>query len=239
MGKEKTSNQLRIAFIEDNEHDVIAFRRSFQKSMVANRITHYERAEEALEDILADASAFDLVVTDYKLPGISGLELCRELIQREIPLPVVLLTGAGSENLAIDALKLGAYDYIIKDQSQGYLKLLPVVLPTVVRKHSDRIERRHMEDERRKALERSKQREREISGLLVGARAVLVNRKFIDAAHAIFDACKNLVGARAGYVALLNEDKNENEVLFLDSGGLPCSIDPLLPMPIRDLPPEN
>ena len=146
MNTEKSSTILRILLVEDSEHDVIAFRRSMKKRRAATEVTHVWRAEEALERIISDSAAFDIVVADYKLPGMSGLWLCEEMIQRDVPLPVVLLTGAGSENLATDALKAGAYDYIIKDHNQRYLALLPVVLVEVVRKHSDRMARQHMEE---------------------------------------------------------------------------------------------
>ncbi len=85
------------------------------------------------------------------------------------------------------------------------------------------------------ALEESRQRQLEISALLESSRAVLEYRAFEDAARAIFNSCKNLIGATAGYVALLAEDGTENEVLFLDSGGLSCTVDPTLTMPIRAL----
>ena len=78
-------------------------------------------------------------------------------------------------------------------------------------------------------------RQAEVEALLEAARAVLKHREFADAARAIFDRCKALIGATAGYVALLSTEGTENEVLFLDSGGLPCSVDPTLPMPIRGL----
>jgi PAS domain S-box-containing protein len=85
------------------------------------------------------------------------------------------------------------------------------------------------------ALNESRRREAEISALLKASRAVLQNREFPESARAIFDACKELTGAIAGYVALLSDDGKENIVLFLDSGGLPCTVDPSLPMPIRGL----
>ncbi|KKK50158.1 hypothetical protein LCGC14_3127830, partial [marine sediment metagenome] len=66
-------------------------------------------------------------------------------------------------------------------------------------------------------------------------RNILEKTNFQDAAQAIFNSCKELIGATSGYVALLSSDGSENEVLFLDSGGLPCSVDPYLPMPIRGL----
>lgn len=74
-----------------------------------------------------------------------------------------------------------------------------------------------------------------VSSLLQASRKILEIREFNATARYIFDSCKNLIGATAGYVALLNKDGTENEVLFLDSGGLPCSVDSSLPMPIRGL----
>ncbi len=99
----------------------------------------------------------------------------------------------------------------------------------------DITERKKMEQELISSLEGSQRREYEISALLKASRAVLQNKEFGKSARAIFDICRELLGATAGYVALLSEDGKENEVLFLDSGGLPCTVDPLLPMPIRGL----
>lgn len=76
---------------------------------------------------------------------------------------------------------------------------------------------------------------RELNALVQGARAVLENRDFAQAARGIFDYCKDLIGAASGYVALLSPDGAENELLFLEAGGLPCTVDPELPMPIRGL----
>lgn len=89
--------------------------------------------------------------------------------------------------------------------------------------------------ELRAALDQANRREIEIAALLSGTRAVLTNHSFEDAARTIFDVCKNLLGAQAGYVALSSVDGLENELVFLDAGGLPCNVDPSLPMPIRGL----
>ena len=85
------------------------------------------------------------------------------------------------------------------------------------------------------ALEQARRRHEEISGLLAASRAVLEAKTFMGAARSIYDNCRDLTGATAGYVALLTEDGAENEVLFLDAGGEPCTVDPELPMPIRGL----
>jgi hypothetical protein len=76
---------------------------------------------------------------------------------------------------------------------------------------------------------------RELFALMKGAKSVLEQKNFAQSARAIFDYCKDLIGATSGYIALLSEEGTENEVLFLESGGLPCNVDPSLPMPIRGL----
>lgn len=71
--------------------------------------------------------------------------------------------------------------------------------------------------------------------LFTAGKAVLECEEFADAARKIFDACCAVTGAKSGYVALLSEDGAENEVLFLEAGGMPCTVDESLPMPIRGL----
>lgn len=99
----------------------------------------------------------------------------------------------------------------------------------------DVTDRKQAELELRNALEITRQRQAEVTALLAGARAVMQHHEFKDAACAIFDACKNLIGATAGYIALLNKEKTNNDLLFLESGGQVCTVDLSLPMPIRGL----
>lgn len=75
----------------------------------------------------------------------------------------------------------------------------------------------------------------EIIALLKGSKAILAHNDFETCARLIFDTCKELIGAQAGYIALLSDDGSENEVLFLDPGEMNCTVDESLPMPIRGL----
>lgn len=77
--------------------------------------------------------------------------------------------------------------------------------------------------------------EEKLEAVIRGSRAILDKHTFAESARAIFDLCREMTGAVSGYVALLSPDGQENEVLFLESGKLPCSVDPALPMPIRGL----
>ncbi|WNZ28835.1 MAG: PAS domain-containing protein [Candidatus Bathyarchaeota archaeon] len=96
-------------------------------------------------------------------------------------------------------------------------------------------ERRVAEEKVQDALAELAKRQMMIEGLLTSSRAVLEHRKFKDAASIIFNESKELIEATAGYVALLSDDGLENEVVFLSSGDLNCTVDPTLPMPIRGL----
>jgi PAS domain S-box-containing protein len=70
---------------------------------------------------------YDVILLDFHLPGMNALEIIKQLLQQpEFDLPVVLVTGSGDEKIAIEALKLGAVDYLVKNP--GYLYKLPSVL---------------------------------------------------------------------------------------------------------------
>jgi PAS domain S-box-containing protein len=83
------------------------------------------------------------------------------------------------------------------------------------------------------ALKEAKRREAEVAALFEASRAILEYLGFHEASRAIFNAAKKVIGATAGYIALLSQEGDENEVLFLDAGGVTCKVDPSLPMPIQ------
>lgn len=68
--------------------------------------------EEALEHLAPDHP--DLVVTDLVMPGMTGLELVAQIVERSPATPVILMTGKGSEEIAVNALKAGAASYVPK-----------------------------------------------------------------------------------------------------------------------------
>ena len=146
-----TSSRISILLIEDNEHDRMAFARALHNSGTAFNISICEKAEKALDKFEAGQDAYDLVVIDYDLPGMNGLDFFRRLLHMNNIPPAVMLTGAGSENLAVEALQAGIYDYIIKDPDQGYLKLLPLKLADVRKRKMEHIARRNAQEELRRA----------------------------------------------------------------------------------------
>jgi signal transduction histidine kinase len=137
MNDRAPSSPIRILLVEDNEHDQIAFLRALAKADTPFEVTVCERAERIPASLQAGSESFDIVVLDQNLPGISGLAAYKELPQKSGLPPFVMLTGTGSENLAVDAIRAGIYDYIMKDPNQGYLLLLPLKLKDVKQRHTE------------------------------------------------------------------------------------------------------
>src|ERR1700761_7035210 len=73
-------------------------------------------SEKRGDDGLARAARepFNVVITDLKLPGLTGLELVRQLHAAQPRLPIILVTAFGTTQTAIEATKFGAYDYLLK-----------------------------------------------------------------------------------------------------------------------------
>ena len=87
--------------------------------------------QEALARLAA--GSYDLLAIDQTLPGLDGLGVLRA-IAADGPLPpTVMVTGTGNEQVAVQTMKLGADDYIVKDSGGGWLRLLPSVIQRVLR----------------------------------------------------------------------------------------------------------
>ena len=98
-----------------------------------------------------------------------------------------------------------------------------------------KIDSRRIDSESGKAIASLVQENNELKAMLDILKRIPLSKTFESTARAIFDICKSLIRSTCGYVALLSDNGSENEVLFLDDGGLPCTVDPSLPMPIRGL----
>jgi signal transduction histidine kinase len=75
---------------------------------------------------------YDLLLIDYTMPGCGGIGMIRTLADRESLPPTIMVTGDGNVEVAVEALKLGASDYIVKDAEMQYLELLPAVIEQVL-----------------------------------------------------------------------------------------------------------
>ena len=127
------SERIRILYIEDDP----GLARLVQKRLgkAGYTVDIASDGEEGLAKYQADS--YDLLFVDQSLPVHDGLEIIRILGSKGLLPPTVMLTGTGDERVAVEAMKLGAGDYIVKDVEGGYLELLPSVAEKVLQQRRD------------------------------------------------------------------------------------------------------
>jgi PAS domain S-box-containing protein len=121
--------QLKLAIIEDNDAHFQLIKRAILKAYPDAAINYFQEAAGCLERF--DEINPDLVIADYLLPGMNGIEFLESLNRQKKDTPVIIITGQGDENIAIQAMKLGAWDYLVK--SGDFFTLIPSVIGKVVR----------------------------------------------------------------------------------------------------------
>ena len=103
--------------VEDNADHQVIIKNVLARWAEANRsqVEFASSVSEALEKL--SSSSFDLVLIDYRLPDKMGPDFLNEIKSRDLKFPVLLMTSAGDEPLAVDALKSGFMDHIVKSES--------------------------------------------------------------------------------------------------------------------------
>jgi two-component system, NtrC family, response regulator HydG len=130
-------------------------------SKMGLEVVGVEDGETALR-LLAEKS-FDLVVTDFKMPGMNGLEVLEKVKASRPDVDVILITAFGSVDLAVEAMRLGAADFLTKDFSPAHLK---VRVEKVLVSRAESAEKERLAEEN--ALLKSEMAEVAGSGCLVG-----------------------------------------------------------------------
>jgi PAS domain S-box-containing protein len=134
---------MRILLVEDNADHTELMRLVLTGHDPTWQVDGVVSGEETLRH-LAEGKTYDLVFLDYGLPGQDGLDVLAEIRRGEAPPPVVMVTGRGNERVATEALKGGAYDYVVKEE--GYLERLPVVAQRAVEAYQLAVERRRADE---------------------------------------------------------------------------------------------
>jgi len=114
------------------------------------------------------AGAYDVLMVDHQMPGKGGLDVLRTLATRGALPPTIMVTGHGDEAVAVEAMKIGAGDYLVKDVDGRYLTLLPTMVARVL--HQQRLleEKRQAEEALQQTLEALETRVRERTAPLPG-----------------------------------------------------------------------
>ena len=87
-----------------------------------------------------------MVIVDQTMPGLSGLEVLRAMAARGAFPPTVMVTGTGNERIAVEAMKLGVSDYLVKDLEGGFVHVLPLVVSRAIDQRRLLLEKQRMSD---------------------------------------------------------------------------------------------
>jgi len=140
MESEITANsRCRILLVEDDKIDQAAFERLVKQQGLSYDYTIAGSFAQAKSILTSDT--FDVAVVDYLL----GDGTAFDVLQLTDDSPVIFATGVGDEEIAVKAMKAGAYDYIIKDAQRNYLKVLPQVVEKALahKKTADALKQYH------------------------------------------------------------------------------------------------
>jgi PAS domain S-box-containing protein len=136
--KDLRLTDLRILLLEDDPNDAELIRIELQRHGLKPQWQHAATATEFRAAL--EGGAPDLVLADYKLPGFDGLSAL-EIVRQQCPdVPFIFVSGALGEERAIEILKSGATDYVLKDR----LQRLPAVVERALEETRARLERRTM-----------------------------------------------------------------------------------------------
>ncbi|MBU1750824.1 MAG: GAF domain-containing protein [Chloroflexi bacterium] len=154
-----------------------------------------------------NAGSYDIVAVDQNLPIHDGLEVIRIMTAGGTPPPIVMITGTGSEKIAVAAMKLGAADYIVKDVDGVYLELLPTVIEQAVQRQRLVEESRQAEEERHRRLLRVQGQQQAIVRL--ATHEALRLGDFAAAARATTETAAEVMDVARVGLWLLNDDATE------------------------------
>lgn len=142
-----TKPLIRVLLVEDDAVDRMACRRALSRNTDYEfLLSEADSGQEGLQ--LAHEQKPDCVLLDYHLPDLNGLEFLAALADDtgDISIPVMMLTGTDNATIAVEAMKRGARDYLIKDTEHQYLELLPAVIQRVLAERRMLMEKKLAED---------------------------------------------------------------------------------------------
>jgi signal transduction histidine kinase/CheY-like chemotaxis protein len=134
------TSPLRILLLEDNTHDAELIQELLEADHFVCEVTRTQTRDEFVAGL--ESAGIDLILADYKLPSFDGLTALKLALDARPDLPFIFVSGSLGEEVAIEALKIGATDYVVKSRLS---RLVPSV-QRALREARDRAERKKAEE---------------------------------------------------------------------------------------------
>ncbi len=133
---------LKILLVDDNPDDRLLVKRYLSSHFDDIQFIEVTNGNE-LEAVLSSQN-FNLVITDYQLKWSNGMEILNKIRKISPDMPVIMFTGTGSEEIAVEAMKRGLDDYILK--SSKHARKLPLAVKSVLEKKEAEKEKKRLYD---------------------------------------------------------------------------------------------
>jgi len=205
---------MRILLVEDNADHREVMSRALTKHDPTWQVEEVASGEEALRRV-AEKEPYDLVFLDYSLPQQNGLEVLERIRQGEAPPPLVMVTGRGDEHVAVEAMKAGAYDYVVK--AQDYLQRLPVVAQRAVEAHQLALYRQRAEEQLRR-------QSAELDGINKVFLQTLTCESDEEVARTCLAVAEELTGSQFGFICEVNQAGRFDTIAISNPGWEACTI---------------
>lgn len=147
---------LRILFVEDSENDAFLALRNIEKGNYAVAYEIVQTAEKMEASL--KANAWDMVLCDYQMPRFNGFEALKIFKRSGLDIPFIIISGTIGEEIAVECMKAGADDYLMK----GHLTRLLPAIERGLREAENRAERKRLEKEQKLAEAKRFELEREL-----------------------------------------------------------------------------
>jgi len=228
-------DKIRILHIDDSLHDHILVKDALEKENDAFEVFGVDTREKFEEHL--SKGDFDLVLSDFNILGFNGLKVLQLVKNKNPEIPVIIVTGTGSEEIAIEAMKLGASDYVIKSAShiRGIAHTITMVLKA-----------KNALDEQKKAIAAQMESEDLYRSIFNNTSVAILlahpNGKVLSAngfACQLFQMTEEEL-CKSGYVELIDETdarfqlfkeqrlingKAKGELTFLKKGGIKFQVE--------------
>ena len=140
--------RMKLLLVEDDKVDQLAFERFVQGKQLLYDYSIADSVKSAKKAL--ESEKFETIIADYYLGDGDAIDL----LSMGVDAPIIITTGAGSEEIAVKAIKAGAYDYLIKDNERNYLKALLATVDNAIRSKQTRDLLKHVEESYKDLYER-------------------------------------------------------------------------------------
>ena len=182
---------IKTLFVEDNKTDCMAFQRFVKKEQLPydyDVAISVASAKRALEK-----NSYEIILTDYDLGDGTAFDLIEFI---PVNIPFVIITGTGNEEVAVNIMKAGATDYLIKDPAGRYLTMLPVTVDKALKDKASDFKLKSYEEQLESMV---KKRTKELARTVENLKQEIETRKRME---------RSLTNSEAKYSVLVEHAKD-------------------------------